>query len=364
MNQSISNNAILLPSDVERQQIFYFLQRLSSVTAWRRVFEYYKAWAECVENSVREADRLGWADRTGLRESEYVAIMKGLAHCEEGVVRLGKGDKRVFKFDSNGEFEMASRMLFHWKQMKTRIEEGENGIDEAHTPLWAEFKSTLTAAYQAWEECSYQILEPRYLDEPALTMYNSWLQDKLKAMPFPSVLPIVPDPLDNTFVRTNEYTPFSGIWEPIEAAQKKTSLLRMFSDAPKPQPPFKTMGAMNYLHGGSRAPRIDVMAAGESMSLDTTWRLLWRDDRYTDGCIPEQEQSYRFMAPSTAPAQTSSVAVARETMWAESGSAVPVGGTWLLESDLTTKIVLQKGERLPLHQGQEARWVLAEDRVA
>jgi hypothetical protein len=170
--------------------------------------------------------------------------------------------------------------------------------------------------------------------------------------------------LDNTFVRTNEYTPFSGIWEPIEAAPKKNSLLRLFSDDPKPQPPFKIMGSMNYLHGGSRAPQIDIETTEDVISLGTTWRLLWRDDRYTDGRIPEQEQSYRFMAPSTAPAQNSSVAVARETMWAESGSAVPLGGTWLLESDLTTKIVLQKGERLPLHQGREVRWVLAEDRVA
>ncbi|WP_229259645.1 Imm71 family immunity protein [Duganella aceris] len=354
----------MLPTDVERQQIFYFLQRLSSVTAWRRIFEYYKAWADCTENSVREADRQGWADRTGITESDYVLILKGLAHCEEGVVRLGKGDKRVFKFDANGEFEMASRTLSHWASMKTRIEEGENGIDEPHTPLWTEFKTTLTALNHAWQECSHQILEPRYVDEPALTMYNSWLQDKLKAMPFPSVLPTVPDPLDNTFVRTNEYTPFSGIWEPIEAVPKKTSLLRLFSDDPKPQPPFKIMGAMNYLLGGSRAPQIDIETAEESMSLDTTWRLLWRDDRYDDGRVPEQEQSYRFMQPKTEPAQNSSVALARETMWGESGSAVPSGGTWLLEFDLTTKIVLQKGQKLPLHQGREVRWVLAESRVA
>jgi hypothetical protein len=364
MNQLISTNSILLPSDIERQQIFYFLQRLSSVTAWRRIFDYYKAWAECTENSVREADRFGWVDRTGIPESDYVLIMKGLAHCEEGVVRLGKGDKRVFKFDSNGEFEMARRILSHWKKMKAFIEEGDNAIDEAHTPLWVEFKTTLTAAYQAWAECSYQILEPRYLGKPGLTAYNSWLQDKLKTVPFPAVLPEVPDPLDNTFVRTNEYTPCSGIWEPIELPPKKTSLLRLFSNEPKPQPPFKIMGAMNYLHGGSKAPPIDVIAAGEIMTLDTTWRLLWRDDRYNDGRIPEQEQSYRFMAPRIAPAQTPSIALARETMWAESGSAVPLGGTWLLESDLTTKIVLQKGERLPLHQGREVRWVLAEDHVA
>jgi hypothetical protein len=37
-----------------------------------------------------------------------------------------------------------------------------------------------------------------------------------------------------------------------------------------------------------------------------------------------------------------SIALTTETVWTESGSAVPLGGTWLLESDLTTKVVLQK----------------------
>jgi len=304
---SAISDAIELPSDLERQQIFHLLQRLSSVTAWRRIFEYYKAWAGCAENSVREADRQGWADRTGVHRSDYGLILKGLAHCEEGVVRLGKGDKRVFKFDGNGEFEMAWRILSHWAKMKTRIDEGENGIDEPHTPLWEEFKTTLTAVHRAWEECSYQILEPRYLGEPGLTMYNSWLQHELKNMPFPSVLPTVPDPIDNTFVRTNDYTPCSGIWEPIEAPQKKTSLLSLFSEAPKPQPPFAITGAMNYLHGGSKAPQIDTVVNGESITLDTTWRLLWRDDRYTDGSVPEQEQSYRFSEPRAELTKNSSV---------------------------------------------------------
>lgn len=294
MNPSIPDDAVKLPSDLERQQIFYWLKRVSSVTAWRRILEYYKAWAAATENSLRVAEEHDWGDETSLPQSEYALVLKCLAHCEEGVNRLSKGDKRVFKFDANGEFAMARRMLFHWAQMLYRIEIGENCIKK-HTPLWTEFNEALLEACQAWQECAQQILEPRYLEEPGLTLYGQWLQKELATMSFPDELALVPDPLDNTFVHTNEYTPCSGIWEPVDVP--KPSFLSLFTRAPKPQPPFKIVGAMNYLHGGSKAPKITVETATDSLDLDTAWRLLWRDDRYKDGAIPEDEAHYRFTRP-------------------------------------------------------------------
>jgi hypothetical protein len=361
MKQFIPGNNVMLPSDHEREQIFYWLKKISSVTAWRRIFEYYKSWAEVTENSVRLADNNGWADKTSIPESDYVLILKSLAHCEEGVLRLSKGDKRVFKCDANGEFEMARRILSHWVQMKTRVDEGENGIDEAHTPLWSEFKVALMATAHAWGECSTEILEPNYLDEPGLTLYGDWLKDTLKVLPFPSQMRPVPDPTENTFVRTNEDTPYSGIWEPIEASLKKNPLLSLFTSPTIPQPPFKIMGAMNYLHGGSKAPRITVETTTDNMDLDTTWRLIWRDDRYSDGSIPDEEIGYQFTQPTQLPPRASAIVATKETVWADSGTACPVSGRWLVESDLSISKFLQNGENLPFHMGRNVRWVLAEN---
>ncbi|MFK3737259.1 Imm71 family immunity protein [Massilia sp. TN1-12] len=282
------------PTQDDREKLFYWLKKISSLTAWRNVSIHYRNWADITEKSVRRAEDLGWIEKTGLPRSDYNLILKGLLHCDEGVRRLSEGDKRVFKFDSNGEFAMANRILSHWSQMKTRIEEGENGIDEAHTPYWPDFTAALQRAHMCWQACSFQILEPRYLDEPALTIYNDWTMNYLASLPFPKVLQAVPDPQDNVFVRTNGYTPCSGIWEPIETAAPKRSWLGLLKKDPKPQAPFKIMGAMNYLHGGSRAPKIDVDLEDDEVSLHTTWRLLWRDDRYRDGTIPEEEAEYQF----------------------------------------------------------------------
>ncbi len=359
MNQTTTADAVMLPTDFERQQIFFWLQRVSSLTAWRRIFEFYKTWATATENSAREADDRGWGDKTALPQAEYALILKGLAHCEEGMLRLGKGNKRVFKFDANGEFAMARRILFHWAEMTTRIEMGENIIDERHTPRWGEFCETLTSACQVWQECAIHILEPRYLGEPGRTLYGDWLRAELKVMPFPKDLAAVPNPTDNTFVSTDNYTPCSGIWEPIEVP--KAPFLSLLTGTPKPQPPFKIMGAMNYLHEGSKAPQLTVETATDNLNLDTTWRLLWRDNRYGEVGFPEEEALYRFTEPKEVRASSPGVWTADETTWAESGAAASVTGRWLVESDLHTSITLQQGQKLPLHQGREVRWVLAND---
>lgn len=295
MKTTIDRSMIMLPTDMERAQIFFWLKKVSSATAWRRIFEFYRVWTVSAENSLRVADENGWAGKTAIPTSDYLLILKGLSHCEDGVIQLSKGDKRVFKFDANGKFAMARRILFHWAEMTTRIEQGENIIDENHTPFWIEFCETLTSACQAWQECAQHVLEPRYLDEPGLTLYGDWLRNELALLHFPENLPALPDPSDNVFIKTGDRIPCSGIWEPID--EKKTPLTRIFNRAVPPTRPFNPVGAMNYLHGGSKAPRITVETETDNIDFDTTWRLLWSDERYLDEEIPIEEKSYRFNEP-------------------------------------------------------------------
>lgn len=358
MNNIPENEIAKLPSDEERKKIFYWLQRVSSVTAWRRILELYKTWASTVQESVRIADLKGWSNETSLPDSEYIGFLKCLVHCEQGVRRLGKGDKRVFKFDANGEFEMGSRKLGHWSIMMGRLEIGENGISP-QTPLWPQFCDTLMAVGTAWGECGPHILEPRYLDEPGLTLYGDWLEKKLTEMPFPEDLPFVPSPINDVFVRTNEFTPYSGIWEPIATpGPVAAGALSLFTRTPKPKPPYRIVGAMNYLHGGSRAPRISVETAGDIFDLNTTWRLLWRDDRYEDGTVPEAESQYAFTEPQkflTRPAFW----LTGERTFANTGEITPVSGKWIAESDPSISVDIERGRIMPLHDGSVVRWVLS-----
>jgi hypothetical protein len=51
-------------------------------------------------------------------------------------------------------------------------------------------------------------------------------------------------------------------------------------------------------------PASTVLFAGQHLQwttqgdLHTNWRLLWQDDRYADGIIPEDEVYYRFTKPT------------------------------------------------------------------
>lgn len=289
MKTVLTNESAMIPSDDERKKIFFWLQRISSVTAWQRILDLYKVWAASVESSVQVAELNGWHNKASLKRSTYIAIMKCVAHCEKAVSRLQRGDKRVFKFDTNGDFEMGGRSLGHWSTMIERLEIGENGIS-VKTPLWPQFCDSLLAAATAWGECGPYILEPRYLDEPGLILYGVWLERKLKEFPVIEELPAVPNPSDEVFVRTNDFTPFFGIWEPIGSFEGSTAgLLDFLKRTANPSPPFKIAGAMSYLHGGSRAPRITIETSDDNIDMNTVWRLLWRDNRYEDGTIPEIE---------------------------------------------------------------------------
>jgi hypothetical protein len=352
----------MLPSEHERKQIFYWLKRISSYTAWNRMLGYYQIWADVAEQSVRIAVDKGWSNDTGLPESDLILIFKGLAHFEEGLRRLRAGDKRVFKYDANGEFVMAMRFPLHYSKLLIRIEWGDNSIDEEHTPLWNEmnfeFNQFANAVGESWPE----IIESQWLGDPAPTVYGDVLRDLLPKMTFPAPLPEVPDPHDNVLIPTGKEIPCSGIWEPIDAPPAKERF-SLFTNEKSPKGPFAPAGCMNYLHADSAAPKAKQETADDVVYMDVTWRLLWRDDRYEDGSIPAEEADYVFLkpqAPEPAAAAADPMPTSSDVLYGETGQPVPKAGRWLVDDDLDASVTLGIGDTLPEHNGRHVRWVLAE----
>ncbi len=358
MTLPIPGDAATLSPNLERQQIFHWLQKVSSVTAWRNILELYKAWAAVTENSVREANKRGLIGETSLPPSEYSYILKGLPPLEAGVNRMIKGDKAPLGFGASGEFDTAGASLHHWSHMLYRIQSGENGISK-HTPRWADFGEALSKLAYAWGDCTAPIHRRRDRGLATPIFYGTWLEAQLKTLDFPNELDLVPDPLENTFVRTYRSVPCTGIWEPIETP--KISFLRSLIRPPKPQPPFKVIGAMNYFIGGSCAPHLSVETATDYIYPSTTWRLLWQDDRYTDGTIPEQEARYNFTNPNTSRERRLAISETGQWIGGNSGRPARASGRWLVESNLAVGVTLKEGDTLPLHEGREVVWFLAEN---
>ena len=285
---------ILVPNELERRQIFFHLKKASSYTGNKRILDFFQKWADVTEASVREADNSGMLalhdpqtgktigeDKTSIEYSRYVGILKALATFEEGVTRLGRGDKRVFTYsEANGFFMRAWTKVSYWSELKNRVEQGEIGWQEA-TPYNKEFFKAFDDLCAAGSEC-HGIGE---VDNAPMS-YGLWEAVFLSRLPYPDPLPEVPEPKENIVVKTGEQVPCSGIWEPMEEG--------------------RCVGSMNYLLGDTRAPKYTKTFLDPSDTnygydyagyIEVVWRLIWRDDRYEDGTIPEEEKSYPFLCP-------------------------------------------------------------------
>lgn len=283
-----------LPNELERKQIFHSLQRWSSSTAWKRIRDLYRAWLDAGEESLRQARLKGLQEKTGIHESRLRLIRKGLAHLEEAVVRLERGDKRIFKYASYSELTHARKPMDQEFDQFWRFAIGENSIDRETTPGWDEYEQAFARLFEGWEECSSKIVQPDYYNsfQPVSeTFFNDALKAELGRMSFPDPLPAVPDPEPSVLIRTGKVIGHCGIWEPVDAPAPK--FLDWFRSA-KPQGPFPVVGTMAYLHASTIAPNMATHHRN-GWGEPTTWRLLWRDDRYLGGVVPEQEKHYVFL---------------------------------------------------------------------
>lgn len=289
------NNAIELPNNEERKKIFYWLKKISSLTTWRHILPYYQAWADTIEESVRQASNNYALEKSSLKYDDYVEILKGLAEFSEGLTLLSHGDKRVFQYNSHGKFVIANRLKKYWF---TGIwGRGEFGIDIESTPNWSNFVTALQELSKVQRYYPLYIFQPMHIEGPAPYYFQKDVfPRRVGASRFPPLLPDVPLAASEVLVATGERLPgYSGIWEPVALAHSSIPSLR--SHTPPQAGPIT--GAMNYLHSNQPAPRALVYRSGSNThppyeEVNTVWRLIWRDDRYEDGTIPQEELEYVY----------------------------------------------------------------------
>nr|WP_256504837.1 Imm72 family immunity protein [Cupriavidus sp. WGlv3] len=161
-------------------------------------------------------------------------------------------------------------------------------------------------------------------------------------------------------VATGKPVPHSGIWEPVEA-RKSQVLSHFFFSETVTGPPLAITGCMNYLHGDSIAPKATLETKDDNPEVNTVWRLLWRDNRYEDGTVPNEEHNYIFLKPDT-PIRREQKKVTDTSdplIWAETGQPATKSGKWLAEHDLQISIMMEVGAPLPMHEGKPIRWLFA-----
>jgi Immunity protein 71/Immunity protein 72 len=359
--------AHLVPTPLERKQIFYWLKKASSYTAWERDTRYYKAWVEKFDELYQDSQRNpDPVHGTLLPTDKMVTLLDCYAAAEGALARLKRGDKRCFVWlGQNGHFSESYRAVDYWMQATWKGEEGDIEVKAMYSKLWPEVNAARERMVSAGGENGV-VLQTRHTDEPANIWYveNDGDGDIRKLCCFPEGdLPEVPIPTKTVLCKTGDIVPAFGIWEPVKA-DLSPGFVGLFK---KPKEPangkFELDGCMNYLHAGHAAPTIydekeeDPAPEGRP----TVWRLLWEDDRYLDGVIPEEEKDYVFFAVTDSSPTKTAPLVNSPTITAHTGELVTRSGVWAVMTDLQGRANFAAGDKLPKHKGHAVDWVWVSD---
>jgi hypothetical protein len=295
-----------LPTDHERRALFAWLKQASSLAAWRRLYSFHQAFLDSVQN-VYEQEQRNIGTVPTIPTDWYASILTSHDGFAAALSRLQHADRRCFAFlGSRGHLSEGLLQVKWWQNMYAGSFSGRNGFTPADSPRWSEIEQPMHDCLAALSDIDV-VLQERFTDMPApidaIAPYRSDPTSSLiKHWLAQPSLPPVPAITHELLVPTGSVLPCYGIWEPVRVGGQPPQAA---SGAPVPLAESRNVdgrlldGCMNYLLGDFAAPTIafpedDLRREGRS----TTWRLVWRDERYGDNPIPEEEQDYVFVQPA------------------------------------------------------------------
>jgi hypothetical protein len=342
-------------SEDERRKVFWLLKKYSSYTAWEALAQaYYRfadAWMTAMRKAELDQDALEW------RSDHTKDILTGRIGFEKGLARLKKGDRSVWRrsyersYAAWGPLAQAAYQLNFIRKIMDPVE---------YVFDWMKNKEEVIAAAAALEDIRFgQESVMERLEENvapgspwnALATFHPVYQLPMndpKHLNFPAQLPDVPPPTDLT-VNTGEEVPVDGIYEPEwgEPVQPDPGLWArmqaalgvrpsLYEPAPQPLVRRRHIGCMNYLVAHTVAPTYRDEERDKPWPV--TWRLIWKDERYLDGTVPEEEAQYLAPAEPTADARPPST---------PAGQPCPRTGWWFTPAKAHSRRRFQAGEPMP-----------------
>jgi Immunity protein 72/Immunity protein 71 len=313
-------------TEEDRKKIFWYLKRKTSYTAWKREADAFDRFADIFEKQVSEQPHAhGFMDGTDW-EPYFPEILKCQVLYEKALAQLKRGDRTVWLCNERGFFHDAWAGHDWHEKLVYRAWTGDYTFDGKYV---ADLTEAIKEFFTVSNDAGYR--QPTMED---VGMPDTFFREKFDAYPdigreaviFPAYLPDVPKPEIEVLVRTGEEVPVFGIYEP------------QIKD-----------GCMNYLHGGTTARPYDM-----AQKRPVTWRLIWEDTRYLDGHIPSEEELYFPPQPEVKAPDTPFTS---DLISASTGQVCPKSGNWAVMNDLQGKAALNKGDKMPPHQGRDVVWV-------
>jgi len=271
-----------MTDDTTRRRVFWLLQRLTSYSLWKRKRDAFAIFANAYENAVKT-----WpSDDPEVMPADNVPIIfEILAAYDRGLPELARGHRFVWR---RGE------SLQHAIDLYNHL----NAYFFPHPDYWdrggqvAPYPTKVEALAQLLHASEYQMeyapLELKHTDLAQLRSVGLLLsprayEQSFYTLPypvFPEDLPEVPETVDAVVIKSGEKVPCDGIWEPVAVERSK-----WLGVVPVGGRVFRNRGCFNYLVKGTRAPNVRGQV---ELVMRTRWRLLWEDERYVDGVVPDE----------------------------------------------------------------------------
>jgi hypothetical protein len=317
-------------TEEDRKKIFWYLKRITSYTAWKRQADAFDHFAEIFEKQVKEQPHApGFMGGTNWERS-YPEVLKCQVLYEKALNRLKQGDRSVWLYNELGIMGDAAVIASSWHA--NMVNHGAGAQEDKYFD--GKYVPDMEAALKEWFACALTAgyLQPQFENAYAPDtfhpeMFHAYPKLGKPAVIFPSHLPEVPVLEQEISVRTGEQVPVFGIYEP------------QIKD-----------GCMNYLLGGTTAYSYDMV-----QKRPVTWRLIWEDTRYLDDHVSnEEDQYFPFQSKQL---EATPVFVGSDLISASTGQICPKAGKWAVMNDLQGIATLNKGEKMPQHEGRDVVWV-------
>jgi Immunity protein 72/Immunity protein 71 len=332
-------------TEQDRSKVFWLLKKYSSYTAWKALGDAYFVFADAYMKAIELVDhsRADPLDEEAFAD-EAKRILTGRIGFEQGLPRLKQGDRSVWRRNSRGALVRGNVAIDFINQILNPQEfvlEWMKNLDEVKQAQ-AELRRTRKRLGAVTE---------RAADRPVTVIgRNNAFDVRFGPFNFPPQLPEVPHPT-TIVIATGEEVPFDGIyepeWGPLPDAPNPGLLAKiktLLGNRPSLMDDqggdglatvrHRDIGCMNYLLSCTQAP---LYQDGElDPAIPVHWRLIWKDTRYLDGLIPDEEAEYLATAviePTT-------------RLRCEAGQPCPADGEWSTPSAQGTRHFKQ-GEIMP-----------------
>lgn len=295
------------------------------------------AWAHFAD--IYEAALRSWPEdiTNGFHPKSIIRVFETLHLYDKGLSELAVGNRQVWQKKTGYFYQLIRPVDLIRSFFYTPCHERWSQV-EAYPPEIEKINKLRLASNFKGDHLLYptqnnliHFYDAAYLLAPE----NYQWEFEIEPYPvFPPTLPPVPERSD-ILIKTGELVPCDGIWEPVDI-QYNHKFLVIKTDIKG----FKNQGAYNYFIRGMRAPLsiyLDNLQEDGWGYQDVHWRLIWEDNRYCDGVIPDESEYF----------------LDEEKVWGKritcnSGEVCPYSGRWAtIAGDHQQFIEVEKGQVMP-----------------